>query len=106
MNQPKYPHEQIVRDLMKSKKYRGNMKDYAILTGDRMMDFKGTYRITRVADSENKTGNDVIILIHKKWLHRFVVEHGLFWNRKMGIREARHVKAVPEIERAEVTPGG
>ena len=104
MEQPKYPHEQIVRDLMKSKKYRGNMKDYAILTGNRMMDFKGTYRITR-ADTESKIEPETILLIHKKWLHRFVVEHALFWNRKIGIRETRHVKVVPEVARTEDAEG-
>jgi len=69
---------------MKGKKYRGNVKDYVVLSGNMLMDYAGTYNVKR---TEFETGEDVLLL-HKKWLHRFISGEDAqqFWNRKLRIR--------------------
>ena len=82
----------LIRDLMKEKKYRGKAKDYIVLSGDMLFDHSGTYTVKRTDfETPDQQGGGEVLLLHKRWLHRFVVEEdaSLFWSRKLRMRVVR-----------------
>lgn len=85
-----HPHYQKVKDLMKEKELRGNPKDYVILTDDMMVDYRSAYKIDRI----DKDTESNMLLVHKKWLHRFVKKEvaEMFWNLKIRMRVNKFLK--------------
>ena len=83
---------ELIRNMMKHKKIRGNVKDYSVLANNMLMDCSGTYTVKRTEfETPDKKGNGEVLLLHKKWLHRFIHEDdaALFWNRKLRMRVIR-----------------
>jgi len=81
-------NEQVIRELMKLKKRRGNPKDYVVLTGASMLD---AYETRVVRNRRKNSGEEKVLLIHKRHLHFFIDEQQAaeFWNRKLHIRIPR-----------------
>lgn len=84
----KKPNEDLIRHLMKAKKYRGNPKNYVVLMGCKMLDIYSDYVVSRKED----TGEEKTLLLHKRHLHRFIGEKiaSNFWNKKIGVRRPRN----------------
>jgi hypothetical protein len=73
----------IVADMMQTKGIRGNVKDYVVIAGYRIMDFQGSFDIRKDDGSGETVGIDGIRLVHKRELHTVVGETlaAHFWNR-------------------------
>jgi hypothetical protein len=74
----------MIADLMFAKKQRGKVKDWAVISGSRLVDWRGSY------DVQVKDGalTDSVTLIHKRDLFK-VLEEGeadRFWNRRTNMR--------------------
>ena len=73
----------IVADMMQTKGIRGNVKDYVVIAGYRIMDFQGSFDIRKDDGSGETVGIDGIRLVHKRELHTVVGESlaAHFWSR-------------------------
>ena len=79
-----------IKTLMDSVGKRGNPKDYVVLAGCQLMDYRGTYEVRR-GDGATVGVNEEMALIFKGDLHKIVGEAmaSRFWNRKTRTRVAR-----------------
>lgn len=84
----KRPNEEIVRALMKVQGKRGRMKDFAILVGPSLMDYLGSYPVTRI-DADD--AGEQMILVHKRHLSRYIPAQQAeeFWYSRLRIRKPR-----------------
>jgi hypothetical protein len=73
-----------IKALMISKKVKGHYKDYVIITGNRLVDWQGTFNIT--VDDGYTLGVDGLALIHKKRLHMIIGDEQAkrFWHPQLG----------------------
>lgn len=73
--------ERILRRLMDRAGVKGDPRDWAVVSGDTLLDARQMYRLNRSATREPT-------LIHKRDLHKLVGSAlaGTFWHRKLGIR--------------------
>lgn len=73
----------MIAELMHSKQLKGSPKDYVILVGRRLIDYKGTFDIGGL---KAKHGFGGVTLVHKRELARFVGEQESrrFWRRGLG----------------------
>lgn len=80
-----------IKALMVSKKVKGNFKDYVIITGNRLVDWRGTFSIT--VDEGHRLGVDGLALIHKNRLHMIIGDEQAkrFWHPQLG-----RIMEVPE----------
>lgn len=78
----------IVADIMRTKGIRGNVKDYVVIAGYRIMDYQGSFDIRKDDGSGETVGIEGIRLVHKRELHSVVGESlaAHFWNRKTRTR--------------------
>lgn len=78
----KYPNGKIIYGFVKRTKAKGSFKDYVLITGSRMIDYRNSYNIM----IENKTENNNIYLLHKSKLKNLIgKEEALkFWHPKIG----------------------
>lgn len=74
----------IIANLMITKGVRGNVKDFVVIAGFRIMDFQGSFDIRKEDDLTKTVGIDGIRLIHKRELHGIVGEEAasIFWDRR------------------------
>lgn len=76
-------NSRIVAEMMQSKGVRGNVKDFVVIAGFRIMDFQGSFDIRKDDGSGQTVGIEGIRLVHKRELHAVVGESlaSHFWNR-------------------------
>jgi hypothetical protein len=73
----------MIAELMHSKRIKGSPKDYVIVVGQRLIDYRGTYDIRGL---EARHGFAGVNLVHKRELERFVgsEQSRRFWRRGVG----------------------
>jgi len=78
----------IIANLMITKGVRGNVKDFVVIAGFRIMDFQGSFDIRKEDDLNTTVGIDGIRLVHKRELHTIVGEElaSTFWDRRTSRR--------------------
>lgn len=81
------PFLKNIKAMMKLKKLKGSPKDYVVLSGEMMMDYRANYKITRIDDVKH---HGSMLLLHKRNLYRFIKEEQakMFWHRTLGVRAA------------------
>ena len=70
--QSKYANGIMIHDLMKAHKVNGNFKDYVVIVGNRLIDYRRSFDIT--LDDEGTLGVDGIALVHKRKLKNIIGE--------------------------------
>lgn len=73
----------MIAELMHSKGVKGSQKDFVIIVGRRLIDYRGTYDIRGL---EAKHGFSGVNLVHKRDLEKYVGanESRRFWRRGLG----------------------
>ena len=73
----------MIAELMHSKGVKGSPKDFVIVVGRRLIDYRGTYDIRGLEAPHGFAG---VTLVHKRELERFVgvTESRRFWRRGLG----------------------
>jgi hypothetical protein len=80
----------IIKELMTSKKIKGNVKDYVVIAGTTLMDVHGQYVLNTV-DGKPITAQ-FMALIHKRNLYKLMGNAAeVFWHRALGQRNAAPV---------------
>lgn len=74
----------MINDLMVEDKIKGNFKDYVIISGNRLINWKGSFEIH--LDEGVTTGVNGVALIHKNKLHNVIGEEeaARFWHPQFG----------------------
>jgi hypothetical protein len=88
----------VIANLMQTKGVRGNVKDFVVIAGFRIMDFQGSFDI-RKEDDLTTVGIDGIRLVHKRELHGIVGEElaSNFWDRRIRRRRLIPGKGKPNV---------
>jgi len=84
------PNAQMILDAMGAGGVKGNYRDYVLLVGDRLIDWKGSHGIVNTDD--NKPAHvQGIRLVHKKNLKSILPEEvaAQFWHPKLGRKGAK-----------------
>lgn len=78
------PNAKLINDLMVEKRVEGDFKDYVIISGSRLIDWKKSFDIK--LDGDKSLGIDGVALIHKRRLHNIVgdEEASRFWHPGLG----------------------
>jgi len=82
----------IIRELMVESKVKGHWKDFVVIAGKRLMDWRGSYDMT--AEDGKSIGVDGMVIIHKSKLAKVVGEETAlnFWRPgigRIGLNDAR-----------------
>lgn len=84
------PNIEIIKALMKSRKQRGNPKNFVVVSGSTILDYAGTYNLMyKDKDGESQEAKtEGVGLYHKRDLCRLFGEEigSKFWNRKTSTR--------------------
>ena len=80
-----------IKAMMLEEKVKGNFKDYVIITGNRLLDWRSSYSIT--VDEGYTLGVNGVALVHKKKLHMIIGDEQAkqFWHPQLG-----RIMEVPE----------
>ncbi len=97
------PNGRMIRGLMTARHVRGNYKDYVAISGDRLVDWLGSYRLEG-AEPGALEGLPSVALIHKRELSRWLGDAAKrFWRRGIGRVNSR--AGVERRRRATVVKG-
>jgi len=79
------PNAKMILDAMRSEGVKGNYRDYVLLVGDRLIDWKGSHNIVTI-DGNKPAHVSGIRLMHKRNLKNVLPEDiaAMFWHPKMG----------------------
>ena len=77
------PHAKLIAEMMNDKCVRGNVKDFVVIAGYRLMDYQGSFDLKKDDGSGETVGIEGIRLVHKRMLHTVVGDSiaAHFWNR-------------------------
>lgn len=78
----RYPNGKIIYKYIKETKAKGTFKEYMLIIGNRMLDYRDSYNVI----IENRTESDNIYLLHKSKLKNLIGEEEAlkFWHPKIG----------------------
>jgi hypothetical protein len=76
----------MIQDLMRSVGADGSYKDYVVIAGNRLVDWRGSYDIKRAEDSKSVGIPDGVALIHKRKLKNVIGDGAakMFWRPGVG----------------------
>jgi len=82
----KYPNGKNVHECMVGAGYGGDVRDYMVLVGNRMVDYKGSYDMVLEGGGKVGVGDDEIRVMHKKRLKYIIGETAAlrFWHPTFG----------------------
>lgn len=82
----KYPNGKNVHECMVGAGYSGDVRDYMVLVGNRMIDYKGSYDIVFESGGKVGVGDDKIRVVHKKLLKNIIGKTAAlrFWHPTFG----------------------
>ncbi len=81
----KYPNGKNVYECMVGAGYGGDVRDYMVLVGNRMIDYKGSYDMV-LSGGKVGVGDDEIRVVHKKLLKNIIGKTAAlrFWHPTFG----------------------
>ncbi len=70
--------ERVLVRMMKKAGVTGDVRDYVVVSGEMMLDYRQQYRLSRQATTQP-------VIVHKRTLHRLVGPQvaGQFWSRTL-----------------------
>lgn len=82
----RYPNGKNIHELMTEAGFVGDVRDYMILVGDRMVDYKDSYAMVVKTGGKLSVGDDDIRVMHKKKLKNVIGEEAArrFWHPTIG----------------------
>ena len=83
------PNAEMIANMMRTTKTRGNPRDYVLISGARLIDCGGAYDL-KLEDGKTLGLVEHVALVHKRRLHVLVGDEyaALFWRRRLGMRAA------------------